>query len=172
MGEVQINMAGFGKVWEEYIANPNSEDAQKIYSMLPDGKDKEITLQVEVRPLISESLNVLERQIFSGDRDSLKIAFRLFTISDTALEQELGTLLGNLIRFNTKAFLEEYKDHRELVPYLSLVVCSFQFNVTGDTSGQELEKKARIKALEYIDDENLKEIKKECIKTLKKCKIK
>lgn len=172
IGEVQIGMDNFGKVWEEYVSNPNSDNAQKVYSMLPDGKDNEIVLQVEIRPLISKSLNILERQIFSGDRNSLKVAFRLFIIADTALEQELGKMLGNLIRFNARSFLEEYDSHRELVPYLSLIVCSFQFSHSGDTAAQELEKKARIKALEYIEDDNLKDIKKECIKTLKKCKVK
>lgn len=172
VGEVQIGMENFGKVWEDFVSNPNSDNAQKVYSMLPDGKDKEIVLQVEVRPLVSKSLNVLERQVFSGDRNSLKVAFRLFTIADTALEQELGKLLGNYIRFSARGFLEEYDSHRELVPYLSIIVCSFQFSQPGDTAGQELEKKARIKALEYVEDNSLKSVKKECIKTLKKCKVK
>lgn len=172
IGEVQINLANFGKVWEEYVAHPNSESAQEVYSMLPDGTDREIRLQVEVRPLISKSLNVLESQIYSGERNSLKVAFRLFTIADTALEEELAKILGNSIRFNTRLFLQELNNHRNLVPYLSLIVCSFRLSQEGNVSGQQLEKKTRLKALEYVDDDNLKEIIKECIKTLKKCKTK
>lgn len=171
IGQLQIDMAGFGKVWEDFIANPNSDNALKVYSMLPDGKDREIRLQVEVRPLISNNLNILESQIFSGNRNALKVAFRLFTIADKELEEELGKILGNLIRYNAKNLLEELKNHRDLVPYLSLIACSFQFTLRGDINGQELEKKARLKALEYVDRDDLKEIKKECIKILKKCKI-
>lgn len=172
LDEVQIDMTSFGKVWEDYISNPNSENALRVYSMLPDGKDREIRLQVEVRPLIMKNLVILERQIFSGDRDSLRVAFRLFTIADTALEEELGKILGNYIRFSARRCLRELNDHRDLVPYLSLIVCSFQFTLSGDTAGQELERNARLKAMEYVDDGDLKAIRKECIKTLKKCKIK
>ncbi|MCK5057662.1 MAG: hypothetical protein KAT34_13455 [Candidatus Aminicenantes bacterium] len=171
-GEVQIDMTSFGKVWKDYISNPNGENALRVYSMLPDGKDREIRLQVEVRPLIINNLVILESQIFSGDRDSLRVAFRLFTIADTALEEELGKILGNYIRFNARSCLRELNNHRDLVPYLSLIVCSFQFTLRGDTTGQGLERKARLKAMEYVDDGDLKAIKKECIKTLKKCKIK
>ena len=169
--EIQIGVANFGKVWGDYVSNPTNENARTVYAMLPDGKDKEIRLQVEVRPLISQNLNVLESQIFSGDRDSLRVAFRLFTIADTALEEELGKILGNYIRFNARGCLRELDNHRALVPYLSLIVCSFQFTLKGDTAGQELEKNARMKAIGYIDDDDLKSIKKECLKTLKKCKI-
>lgn len=169
--EVQIDMTNFGKAWGDYVVNPNGENALRIYALLPARKDMEIRLQVEVRPLISKDLSTLERQIFSGDRDSLRVAFRLFTIADTALEEELGKILGNYIRFNARDCLRELNNHRDLVPYLSLIVCSFQFTLKGDSSGQELERNARLKAMEYIEDDDLKNIKKECIKTLKKCKI-
>jgi hypothetical protein len=169
MGEVQIDMANFGKVWDEYIAAPTSDNALNVYAMLPDGRDMEIRLQVEVRPLISSSLNVLESQIFSGERNALKVAFRLFTIADSALKEGLARIIGNLIRFNARLFLQELKNHYELID-LSFIVCSFQFSLAGDIPGQELEKKARIKALEYVEDADLSDLQKECIKSLKKCK--
>jgi hypothetical protein len=171
IAEVQIDMTNFGKAWGDYVVNPNGENALRVYALLPARKDMEIRLQVEVRPLISKDLSTLERQIFSGDRDSLRVAFRLFTIADTALEEELGKILGNYIRFNARDCLRELNNHRDLVPYLSLIVCSFQFTLKGDSAGQELERNARLKAMEYIEDDDLKNIKKECIKTLKKCKI-
>jgi len=154
ISEIQIDMTNFGKVWGDYISNPNGENARTVYSLLPDGKDKEIRLAVEVRPLIIRNLSVLERQIFSGDRDSLRVAFRLFTIADTALEEELGKILGNYIRFSARSCLRELSNHRDLVPYLSIIVCSFQFTLKGDSAGQELEKNARMKAMEYIDDDD------------------
>jgi hypothetical protein len=162
-------MANFGKAWEEYIANPTSDNALKVYSLLPDGKDSEIRLQVEVRPLINNSLSVLESQIFSEDRNALKVAFRLFTIADNELKEGVARIIGNLIRFNARLFLQELKNHYGLVD-LSFIVCSFQLSLVGDIPGQELEKKARIKALEYIEDADLSDLQKECIKALKKCK--
>jgi len=168
-GEVQIDMSNFGKAWEEYIANPTSDNALKVYSMLPDGRDNEIRLQVEVRSLIESSLSVLESQIFSEERNALKVAFRLFTIADNALKEGLAKIIGNLIRLNARLFLQELKNHYDLVD-LSFILCSFQFSLAGDSPGQELEKKARIKALEYIEDADLSDLQKECIKALKKCK--
>ncbi len=168
-GEVQIDMANFGKAWEEYSADPTSDNALKVYALLPDGRDKEIRLQVEVRPLINNSLSVLESQIFSGERNALKVAFRLFTIADNALKEGLARIIGNLIRFDARLFLQELKNHYELID-LSFIVCSFQFSLTGDIPGQELEKKARIRALEYVEDADLSDLQKECIKSLKKCK--
>ncbi|MCK4764280.1 MAG: hypothetical protein KAW12_18925 [Candidatus Aminicenantes bacterium] len=171
-GKVQIDMTNFGKAWEEYTAQPDSEKALKIYAMLPGSKDEEIRLAAEIRPLINKSLNVLESRIFSGERTALQIAFRLLVIADSTLETELAKILGNCIRFNARNFLQELKNHRDLVIDLSVIVCSFRLTQDGDTGGQELEKKSRQRALEYIEDSDLKSIKKECLKTLKKCKIK
>ncbi len=170
--EIQIDMPNFGKVWQEYIAAPNSENAQKVYSMLPGNRDEVVRLQVEVRPLIIGNLNTIERQIFSGDHDALKIAFRLLTIADADIEKELAKILGNLVRFNARLFLQELQNHRDLVPDLSVLLCSYLEVPDMEEAAQELEQKSRISALGYVENEELKDIKKECIKTLKKCKAK
>lgn len=171
--ELTIDMSNLGKAWQEYIANPDSENAQKVYAVLPDGsRDNEVRLQLEVRELINQNLHILERQIFSGERNSLRVAFRLFTISDNTLAEGLAKILGDLIRFDCKMFLQELTNHRQLVPDLGLIMCSFQLTLAEDSAGQELEKKTRLKALDYVEDEDLSDIKKECIKVLKKCKIK
>jgi len=166
-------MENLGKAWQEFSTAPSPDKAQAIYDILPHGIDgKEVRLEVEVRNLIGQNLNVLESQIFSGDKTSLQVAFRLFTIADDSMTQGLSVILGNYLRFNCSAFLRALKGHRSLVDNLSLILCSFQVSMSGDPQGMELEKKTRLKAIDYVEDEDLKDIKKECTKLLKKCKTK
>jgi len=171
--EIQINMDNLGKAWQEFVAAPSPEKAQAIYDILPNGIDgKEVRLQVDVRNLVNQSINVLESQIFSGDKISLRVAFRLFTIADDIMTQSISVILGNYLRFNCSVFLTELKSHRHLVDNLSLILCSFSVSMAGDPTGMELEKKTRLKAIDYVDLDELKDIKKECSKLLKKCKTK
>jgi len=170
---ITLDAGNLGKAWQEYVANPGSETAGKVYALLPDGvMNLEIKLQVEVREQINQGINALESQIVAGDQDSLKLAFRLFTIADPPLIDALAITLGNFMQFNTRSFLQELKNHKHLVPDLSIILCSFQRTLADDRPGQELEKRIRQKALDGNEDEDLKEIKKECLKALKKCEIK
>lgn len=170
---ITLDAGNLGKAWQEYMTNPGSETAGKVYDLLPDGvMNLEIKLQVEVRDQINQGINVLESQIVAGDQNSLKLAFRLFTIADPPLIEALAITLGNFMQFNTRSFLQELKTHKHLVPDLSIILCSFQRTLVDDKPGQELEKKIRQKALDGNEDEDLKEIKKECLKAIKKCEIK
>ena len=98
----KLDMTNLGKAWEDYTANPGKETATKLYDILPDGQVvREVEVQAEVRELISQKLYVLETQIYRGDRDSLKVAFRLFTIADTEMQKSLAKIIGYLLRFDT-----------------------------------------------------------------------
>jgi hypothetical protein len=168
----KLDMTNLGKAWEDYTANPGKETAVKLYEILPDGQVvRGAEVQAEVRELINQKLYVLETQIYRGDRESLKVAFRLFTIADSEMQKSLAKIIGYLLRFDTRLFLEELMNYESLVPDLELVVCSFKLSAPGDISQQTLEKNIRLKALGYIDDKELKDIKKKCIKILNKVKL-
>lgn len=167
-----LDMSNLGKAWEDFTANPGPETAAKLYEILPDGQVvREVEVQADVRELISQKLYVLETQIYRGDRDSLKVAFRLFSIADADMQKSLAKIIGYLLRFDTRLFLEELIIHESLVPDLELVVCSFKLSAPGDIPQQTLEKNIRLKALGYIEDKELKDIKKKCIKILNKVKL-
>jgi len=169
---VSLDMTNLGKAWEEFTTNPGPGTAGKLYELLPDGKKaQEFELQTEVRVLISQNLHILESRIYSADRDALRIAFRLFSIADVEMQKSLIKIIGYLLRFNTRLFLEELATHEELVPDLELLVCSFRLSAPDDPAQQKLEKNIRLKALGYIEDKNLKTIKKKCIKILNKVKL-
>lgn len=169
---ISLNMTNLGKAWEEFTMKPGPETAVKVYELLPDGeKAQEVELQTEVRVLIFQKLHKLESRIYAGDREALKVAFRLFTIADVEMQKSLIKIIGYMLRFNARLFLEELAAHETLVPDMELLVCSFRLSAPDDTTQQKLEKNIRLKALGYIEDKNLKSIKKKCIKILKKVKI-
>jgi hypothetical protein len=169
---IALNMDNLGQFWQEYIAAPGQGNAIKVYDALPDGMGiTEVELQTEVRELIFKNLHVLESQVYRGERYSLRVAFRLFLIADNEMETALVKIIGYLLRFNTKLFLEELKAHENLVPDLERLVGYFLLSNPEDKAQQNLERNICIKALGYVDDKELKSIKKKCLKILKKLKI-
>ncbi len=160
----------FTKAWGEYIANPDENTAADVVLTLPHVK-VDIQLPVSTKELIKTNVHVLESEIYSSKRNSLKLAFRLFSIADDEIAKLLEKVIGYLMRVNTKLFLQELKVYEKLVPNLSSLVCSFRLNAPEDISQQKLEKNIRLKALSYIDSKSLKAIKKKCTKILKKMKL-
>ncbi len=170
--KIMIDSSNLGKTWEEYITNPGKEAAIRIYELLPAMKvSRQIQVQEEVREMIFKNLNILESQIYRGERNALKVGFRLFTIADSKMEASLVKIIGYLLRYNTNLFLEELKNHEVLVPDLDQLVCSFQLNEAGDTVQQKLERNIRLKALGYVENKELKAMKKKCIRILKNLKL-
>lgn len=169
---INIDSPNLDKTWKEFIANPGKETALKVYSLLPARKgSRKVQVQEEVREMIFNSLHALESQIYRGEENALKVAFRLFTIADSKMETSLVKIIGYLLRYDTKLFLKELQSHEHLVPNLDLLVCSFQLSSPNDNAQQKLEKNIRLKALSYVEDKELKAIKKRCIKILNKLKI-
>jgi hypothetical protein len=111
---------------------------------------------------------VLEGEIYSGNPNAVKLGFRLFTISYGAFEVGLNKILGSLIAFNPRVFLEELGAHRGLFPSLEPVLGSYLRDIPDDAVARDLEKKLRIKSLESVEDKPLKSLRSECIKILKK----
>jgi len=169
---INIDSPNLEKTWKEFIANPGKETAIKVYGLLPARKgSRKVQVQEEVREMIFNTLHALESQIYRGEENALKVAFRLFTIADSKMETSLVKIIGYLLRYDTKLFLRELQSHEDLVPNLDLLVCSFQLSSPNDNAQQKLEKNIRLKALGYIEDKELKAIKKKCIKILNKLKI-
>lgn len=171
-GKITLDMTNLGKAWDDYTANPSPETALKLYELLPPEKSTQgVEFQADVREKIFTQLNILESQIYGGERNSLKVAFRLLNIADIEMQKTLVKIIGYLLRFDTKLFLEELAVHENLVPDLEQLVCSFQVTAPDDKAQQELERNIRLKSLGYIEDKELKDIKKKCIKILKDLKI-
>lgn len=164
-----VDWKALEETWNAYYVAPSEELAQKMLSLLPGNvKIMEIKDGFLVINSIYDHLGVLEGEIYSGNPNAVKLGFRLFTISYGAFEVSLNKILGSLIAFNPRMFLEELGAHRDLFPSLDPVLGSYLRDTPDDAVARELEKKLRIKSLESVEDKPLKSLRNECIKILKK----
>ena len=169
---VNLDLDGIGSAWDQYIANPGAETALSVYRLLPaNWNPRRVQLPPGIKEKFIKNFNVLESRIYGGERNSLRLAFRLFTIADNEMQESLVKIIGYLLRFNTRLFLQELQNHEQLVPDLEQLLCSFRLSVPDDKTQQNLEKNIRLKALSYIEDKDLKTIRKKCTRILNKVKI-
>ena len=163
-----VDWNGLAEAWSQYYAAPSEENAQKMLILLPVAeKIMDIKNGFDVINSINDHLGVLEGEVYSGNPTSVKLGFRLITIAYGALELNMNKILGNLIAFNPRMFLEQLQAHRDLFPSLEPLLGSYLRDPANDAVARELEKKLRTKALESVEDKDLKAIRKECVKVLK-----
>jgi len=167
--QTAVAWAGIETAWNVYYMNPSEAGAEKLLQLLP-GTEKILDIKdgFAVVNAISDHLGILEGEIYAGNPNAVKLGFRLLTISYGAFEVSLNKILGNLISYNPRLFLEELAAHRNLFLILDPVVASFVNEISNDPATRELEKKLRIKSLESVEDKTLKSLRNECIKLLKK----
>lgn len=169
VAQVTMDWQGLEAAWNAYYLNPSEDGAEKMLQLLP-GTVKVIDIKDGFLVLnsINDHLGVLEGEMYAGNPNAIKLGFRLLTISYGAYEIALNRIIGNLIGFNPRLFLEELAAHRSLFQTLDPLVASFVRDMANDPAAQELEKKMRIKSLESVEDKTLKSLRNECIKILKK----
>ncbi len=168
-GSPTVDWKGLEEAWNAYYPAPSEPGAEKMLNLLPGNvKILDIKDGFLVINSIFDHLGVLEGEIYSGNPGAVKLGFRLFTVSYGTFEVGLNKIMGNLIAFNPKMFLEELAAHRDLFQSLDPILGSFLREIPNDPVAQELEKKLRIKALETVEEKPLKSLRNECIKLLKK----
>jgi len=115
----------FEKAWDKYIGQPTHENSAKVYEQLPGNTLGKNLPDQRLTNKIFETWSQVSKGIASGDKDVIKIGFRLFTIADGAFQEDLGADLGKLIVINPKLFLQELKNHRHLVVSLDGLVGNY-----------------------------------------------
>ena len=164
-----VDWKGLEEAWNAYYATPSEAGAEKMLNLLPGSvKITDIKDGFLLINSISDHLGVLEGEIYSGNPNAIKLGFRLFTISYGTFEIALNKIIGNLIAFNPRLFLEELTAHRDLFLSLDPILGSFLREIPADPVARDLEKKLRIKSLESVEGKPLKSLRNECIKILKK----
>lgn len=164
-----VDWKGLEEAWNAYYATPSEAGAEKMLNLLPGSvKITDIKDGFLLINSISDHLGVLEGEIYSGNPNAIKLGFRLFTISYGTFEIALNKIIGNLISFNPRLFLEELTAHRDLFLSLDPILGSFLREIPNDPVARDLEKKLRIKSLESVEGKPLKSLRNECIKILKK----
>jgi hypothetical protein len=168
-GSAAVDWKGLEEAWNAYYANPSEAGADKMLQLLPGNvKITDIKDGFLLINSIYDHLGLLEGEIYSGNPNAIKLGFRLFTISYGTLEVGLNKIIGSLIAFNPRLFLEELAAHRDLFLSLDPILGSFLRDIPDDLVARNQEKNLRIKSLESVEDKSLRSLRNECIKIIKK----
>lgn len=155
--------------WDNYIVNPSGENALKVYNLLPEkghvGKE-DSSLELEQR--MYNNLKILETQILRGNKNNIKLAFKLKTISDGAFTEWLQQMLGQTINLYPKLFLTELKEHNHLFENFDSLVGNFGEEYADNLEKQKTEIKKRIESLKTINIPQLSKVKNKCLESLEK----
>ena len=158
-------------LWNKYYAYPSADNAGLLYQALPEstgeawagdtaGSSKTLNTIFEIA-----QLPILEKQVYSGDSNAVRVAFKMMTtLTGGDATEWLDQLLGNLIRINPALFLRELKSHRR---YFSRGIDGwFQdagLDYVDNVRKQELELGLRSDALRSVRDPDLAAIRDEVI---------
>src|SRR6478609_6315624 len=98
--------ADFEKAWNNYLLSATHDNSVNAYQLLPDLSkgnypDDGLTERIFSR------IDQLDKLVQQGDRDALRLAFKLFTIADGEYAEGLQIAIGKLITTNPKLFLQE-----------------------------------------------------------------
>jgi hypothetical protein len=172
---VTVDWGAVERSWVEYLEYPSSENARKVYILLPnsghvrytDDKVENGALEVLADPL---GLEVLKRQILSGDRNAVKVAFRLCTLADGAFAEQLDWILASLVRVNPHLFLEELQSHWDLLQSLGggLPLGALGPEFVDRLEARRLEVTLQIKALGEVHDRDVVSVRDKCIGALRR----
>lgn len=156
---ISLNNAWAITPWEKYVEYPSPENARKVNSVKYEDPKYENDINYD-------DLNLLGIQILSGDREALKLAFRLRAESDGAYAEELDIITGRLIRINPKLFLEELKLYKKNIYKMDSLLGNYGQPYVDKLKADIYETKARIKSLKTVNDGKLIDVRDECIKVL------
>ena len=104
----------FEKTLKIYISNPTHNNSIQVYNLLPIKSSGGDYPSKNISDSISSTAVKLENLIIQGNKDAVRIGFKLFTIADGEFAEWLDWTLGKLIISNPILFLKELKNHRQI----------------------------------------------------------
>jgi hypothetical protein len=156
------------KAGRTYFSDPTSENALELYKALPETQvrgDRDGKEFRDVFYFFDAHLDLIRHQVLLADRNAVKVAVRLWTISDGAFSEVLSEVLGDLIQVDPKMFIEEIrefpwpKDYGDFDEWLSQgnILCDAGIEVSEEIRRKKLE--SRIRALETVTDSRLAKVR-------------
>jgi hypothetical protein len=162
-----INWKMLEKMWKNYVLYPTSENALKIYKILPNQVNNK-NIQNDVTELIWKTLDVLDNQVNLKDLNSIKLGFKLILISDGGFTEDILVILGKTIRNNAKTFLEElHSNFGTIKVILPNLLLNFGQGFVDRPDMEIIETELRIEAINKVSDKSLSKVKNICLKILK-----
>ena len=157
--------------FENYSNYPTPENANKVISLLPKerinytgtSEEKEMLEFIYSR----NQFGMLERQVISGEKEAIRLAYGLKSIADGAFSEDLSILLGKLIRINPKLFLQGLIEFQNLVVRYDALVGNHGDIYVDRHKAQCYEDQLRIESLLAVDEPNLIMLRDKCIAILR-----
>jgi len=156
----------FEKAWDNYLSKPTHDNSVRVYSLLPDKVMGDDYPDGGQTGRIFSKIDQLDKLVQQGNRDALRLAFKLFTIADGEYAEGLQIEIGKLVNPNPKLFLQELKNHRHLIVSLDGLVGNLGQDYVDEFEQQTKEKEKRIKSLNKVSDKDLIIVRDECVKEL------
>jgi len=150
-----------------YIEKPTHENSLKAYELLPHNLNGGSFPAGKTSDSIWLAAAKLDSMMLLGSRVALRIEFRLFTIADGEYAEGLDFTMGKLINKYPLLFLQELKNHRDLISRLGNLVCFIGLDYVDNAKLALIEIDNRIRSLSKINDAALINTRDECIKELK-----
>ena len=161
------------EAFRAYADYPSQDNAIEVMQILPESDRVKLSSDEDVDntldAIFDESYNfgMLERQVISGDRYAVRLAFRLFSIAYTHPAEELCILLGKLIRIDPELFLEELNDSPSYVHiHMDGLLGNYGSAYVDRLEASILESKMRLDAIQGIQENSLIDIRDRCSKNL------
>lgn len=169
--EQKVDWTNIKKQFDIYLNYPSTENAHKFYETLPKSEQPESSeMGAQVTSYIFHNFEMVEKQVWSSDRNSVKVAFRLYNISDGAFAEWIQSALGEFIRINPKLFLEELKNHLNIGRFSGGDFPVLQGNMSiysRRDAAYQYELEMRIKALMSVKDKALISVRDRCVEQIR-----
>lgn len=173
------------KAAEAYFLQPSPENAELFYKALPDKRMPDLDFPGYVRLgdfVFGSNFSILEKEMVErGEPLAVDVGFRLINISDGDAGETLVHALGEIVLKHPRLFLQKALAHQgKTEPTVFEMLDSILYPVawweTPEDDKEEVKYKqlydckraARVKALETVNDPELKAIRDRCIEILKK----
>lgn len=173
---------------EAFFLQPSPENAGLFYKALPDKRMPDLDFRGYVRLgdfVFGSNFSILEKQMVErGEPHAVDVGFRLINISDGAAGETLVHALGEIVLKHPRLFLQKALAHQgKTEPTVFDMLGSILYPVAwwempeddkDEVKYKELydsQRSSRIKALETVDDPDLKAIRDRCIEILRKNRV-
>ena len=176
------------KAAEAYFLHPSPENAEKLYRDLPDkrlpyldpaGERRLIYLVFDLE--YGKNSYILEKRMAEGEPHAADVGFRLINISDGAAGEWLVHALGEILIEHPRLFLQKLLAHQgktepavfELLDKILNPVAWWEMPEDDKNEEKYLalfnkNRERRMRALESVEDEDLREIRDRCLWILEK----
>ncbi len=151
--------------WEAYLALPSPANARRV-------ERASYSDSAAALGQLEQDLEVVAVQMQAGDRDAVRLAFRLLPGADGDFAETLEIMLGRLIRIHPALFLEEVRRQQQTLPRFDARLNGMLTNTGSPYVDREqadaYEMRRRMDALRSVRAPALGAIRDRCIAVLQR----